>query len=412
VRNIPTFVLSLAFAVSAHAEPHFSTEWNTLIASDGPYVLQSTLQSTVDTGSYGAQTALWHDTSTGTDWAAVGAPSENSGAGAVYVYHRNSGATDWTSDTAIVAPDATANSQFGAAVALDGDTLVIGAPRHVNDLTVGAAYVFVRNSITGAWAQQGDELNARIGAFGGTVALHGDQMVIADPLLSRVYPYERSGGIWTALTPIEAPSEMFLPSFGAALWMSDTELLVGAPTDSHVKLTQGSCALYSRSRDGWDQQQVLRPTMDTSTGQFFCNSVAKSDRGIFVGAPRAKAGAGAFDVFVFDSADNRWIHQAEIPEPALDTTTPPLPLFGHSIAVDNDVLVAGTPGRDRAMVFRFSAGAWIHDSTLIGNTGSSFGTSVATAAGNVLAGASSDGDKGQGAAYVFIDDRIFADGVE
>ena len=388
------------------------TAANTLIAGDGPYVWQAQLSASVDTSEFGSDTALWHDASTGTDWAVVGAPSEDRDAGAVYVYRHDLGASGWSTNARITPSAATPDSAFGAAVALDGNTLVVGAPRHQNVLTIGAAYVFVREAVTGTWTQQGDELNARIGAFGGAVAISGDEIVIGDASLNRVYPYERSGTLWNALTPIDAPSDMLSPSFGTRLWMKDTDLLVSAPSDSRMSAAQGSCALYSFSRGAWDLQHILRPTIDTSAGQAFCRSAARTGERIFVGAPRANGKVGALDVFRLDPMSGAWLHQAQIAEPAGSTAPAPGSLFGTSVAAIGNTVAVGAVGGDLAFVFRVSGNALPLDSTLSGNAGSAFGASVSASSLYVLVGANTDGAKAQGAAHVFLNDRIFADGVE
>jgi FG-GAP repeat len=412
VRHALILTAALATTTAANATPFFSTDWESLVASRGPYVMQSALPPPSGTAAFGAAAALWHDAASGDDWAVVGAPFEDSLAGAAYVFHRAAGAADWSTDVRLVASDPSTGSEFGYSVAIDGDTVVIGAPLHSDAFFVGAAYVFVRDVASGSWNPLGGELNGSDQEFGYAVSVRADSLVVSDPGAGKIYPYERSGSTWTASPAIGAPSEMLGPSFGASLWMSDTDLLVGAPTDSHALGNQGSAAVYARSHDSWDLQQILRPEIDTSAMQFFGQSLAKSDRGVFVGSPRTNAGAGAFNIFLYDAFSKSWIQQSKALEPASDTGTPPSPLFGYSLATVGDILVVGTPTRDRAVVYRYRAGTWMHDSNLTGDRGSSFGAFVAAAPGNLAIGAPQAGSKGQGGAYIFIDDRIFADGVE
>lgn len=77
------------------------------------------------------------------DTAAVGAPGfspTQANQGGVYIFARQNG--NWTLTQTITPLDATANSQFGCSVSLNGDTLVIGAR---GDATTqagqGAAYI-------------------------------------------------------------------------------------------------------------------------------------------------------------------------------------------------------------------------------------------------------------------------------
>src|SRR5699024_1863975 len=74
---------------------------------------------------YGIAVALDGDTAlVGAPAAAVGKDGER--VGAVYVYTRTDG--QWSETRRLVASDASVRSMFGLAVALDGDTALIGAP--------------------------------------------------------------------------------------------------------------------------------------------------------------------------------------------------------------------------------------------------------------------------------------------
>jgi len=78
-------------------------------------------------------------------------------AGAVYVYHYDEGTAEWTLQQMIEHPEPAAGDEFGYSVAIEGDRLVVGAPRR--DVTIGedtisdigAAYVFQRSDST--WTQ-------------------------------------------------------------------------------------------------------------------------------------------------------------------------------------------------------------------------------------------------------------------
>ena len=81
------------------------------------------------------------------DTAVVGAPmdgeaGENAGAAYVFVHD----GSNWVEQAKLVASDAASSAQFGNAVAISGNTIVVGA--HVDDANgsgSGAAYVFVRS---------------------------------------------------------------------------------------------------------------------------------------------------------------------------------------------------------------------------------------------------------------------------
>src|SRR6202022_3594709 len=73
----------------------------------------------------------------------VGAYGKNSNTGAAYVFERNQGgAENWGQVKILTPSDAAANDRFGWSVAIDVDTVVVGAL--VKDSNRGAAYIFKR----------------------------------------------------------------------------------------------------------------------------------------------------------------------------------------------------------------------------------------------------------------------------
>src|SRR5262249_61078411 len=91
------------------------------------------------------------------DTLAVGAPSPATGAGpeagSVYVIVRSG--TSWSVQAQLTAIDAVSGDQFGSGVAIDGDLAVIAAPFTDNPgvaADVGNAYVFARSGTS--WSQE------------------------------------------------------------------------------------------------------------------------------------------------------------------------------------------------------------------------------------------------------------------
>ena len=106
----------------------------------------------------------------------VGAPGYYGSAnpGAVYVFVRTGGA--WTEQGKLLPSDGMAGDGFGDALALQGDTAVVGAPENSSAASgAGAVYVFARTG--GIWTQEAKLLasNAEAGdSFGTSVALDAD----------------------------------------------------------------------------------------------------------------------------------------------------------------------------------------------------------------------------------------------
>ncbi len=94
--------------------------------------------------SFGAATAIQGDD------IVVGAPSESSSHGKVFHYRRPAdGWIDATESQALESPTRTAAEKFGNQVSIDGDALAVGA--FGKDANRGAVYVFRRASPAAAW---------------------------------------------------------------------------------------------------------------------------------------------------------------------------------------------------------------------------------------------------------------------
>ncbi|MHC4177842.1 MAG: FG-GAP repeat protein [Planctomycetota bacterium] len=181
------------------------------------------------------------------DTALVGAIGVDGGSssftGAAFVFTRSEGT--WTQAAKLEAGDVSRGS-FGSAVALDGDTALVGAP--TKDLffnNAGAAYVFVRSGES--WVQQARLLadDPASGArFGEDVDIHGDTAVIgARGGRGAAYVFVRTEDAWTLQAKL---SDAGGSGLGHKVAISGDTVLVS----SHV---------FTRSGDQWTRQSQLVP---------------------------------------------------------------------------------------------------------------------------------------------------------
>ncbi len=205
----------------------------------GTWSLQQTLAPTASGNTYfGAAVALSGDT------LVVGAPYETTvappfaGGGAAYIYAR-SGST-WMQQARLAAT-LTLPAQFGAAVALAGDTAAIGAPFYSEGppYNRGSAYVFARSGI--AWSQQAQlspvEARAQDDHFGESVALLGDTVVCGSPEhdtggasnRGAAYVFDRTGSSWSPSTRLVASDGTSDDTFGRAVALGPSYAAIGAP---------------------------------------------------------------------------------------------------------------------------------------------------------------------------------------
>ncbi len=137
------------------------------------------VSSDLGTGdNYGESVAIDGDT------MVVGAPGKGGKQGAAYVFYRNQGGTNnWGQVKKLVASDAATGDAFGMSVGISGDTIVVGAPyKATNGTKSGAVYFFDRNNTgTDQWGQVIRQVSGDIAAndnFGWGVAISGDKAVV------------------------------------------------------------------------------------------------------------------------------------------------------------------------------------------------------------------------------------------
>ena len=143
---------------------------------------------------------------------AYGDPNVDVGAGAAYVFVR--AGTQWTPEAKLIGSENSAFDSFGISVAIKGDRIVCGAfgNSDFNQTEVGSAYVFRR--VEGLWLQE-QELTANDGAssarFGLSVAMNEDTIAVGadgDSELGffsgAVYVFTFDGSNWTQQQKLHA----------------------------------------------------------------------------------------------------------------------------------------------------------------------------------------------------------------
>lgn len=167
--------------------------------------------------------------------AVVGRPFE--GAGSVWVYERDLGGPDnWGEAVRLFQPAGNTDDVFGAAVAIDGDTIVVGTP--LDDVlgvtNKGSAYVYERSDTWTGWSQVKKLVPAgeNVVYFGGAVAIAGDTIAVgtdAEHNVGAVHVFERNAGgpaNWGEVTNIAAPAGF--DDFGTAVAVSRDRVVVSA----------------------------------------------------------------------------------------------------------------------------------------------------------------------------------------
>ena len=252
----------------------------------------------------------------------VGAYREDTGStdsGAVYVLDGDK-SFKFSQTALLKASDRASFDYFGFAVAIDRDTIVVGAPQESTTYyRNGAAYVFERDK-AGKWAQKAKLLapdRASSDAFGSSVAVHGDWVIVGAPNADAngtdsgaVYLFKKAGtGAWTFTHKIGGAAA--IDNFGWAVSLDAGRAVVGAPGRDSSVSNQGAAYVfgYNGKAGAWAWQATLQGTAKQS-GREGAAVAIDGDR-ILVGAPSsADKAANTGAVYVYSRHSGSWKQQA------------------------------------------------------------------------------------------------------
>jgi hypothetical protein len=356
------------------------------------------------------------------DTAAVGAPWHMNLRGAVYVFRRDVGGADhWGQVCKLLAPDGVALDNLGRAVCLDGDTLIAGAYGYPGGSDNGAAYIFQRTA-PDSWVFV-HKLTALDGApddlFGFAVALCGDTALVGAYTKNLVgirsgatYVFERNFGgpdQWGQVKELQPEDAAAYVYFGVAIGLSGDTAIIGAYWQTDLP---GRAYIFERDAggpDNWGQ-----------TAEFFAHGLESfgyavsidTDTALVGAYANGDAGPGSGRAYVFQrdqGGPGVWGEAASLA--AQDAG--PFKNLGWSVAMGGSTALVGAPGRSvargGAYVFRPvgpSRDTWEQVSLLLAADSAPndlFGYSVSLSGHIAVVGAQQDDDHGDGSgsAYVF-----------
>lgn len=290
-----------------------------------------------------------------------------------------------------------AGDEFGTAVAISGNTVVVGA-RHEKSLStlingdqsddtgfyVGAAYVFVRQGTH--WVQQAYLKAANAGEsdrFGESVAISGDTIVIgargesssstgvngiasnnSAPISGAAYVFVRTGNTWTQQAYLKASNTDGGDQFGCSVAIHGNTAIIGAKRESSSSTIingdqsdnsvagAGAAYVFVRSGGTWTQQAYLKAPNSENDDEFGFSVAIHGDTAVIGAYQEDSAAIGVNGNWADNSASNAgaayvfvrsglvWSRQAYVKALSPGEND----LFGHSVAVFGDTIVVGANG--------------------------------------------------------------------
>jgi hypothetical protein len=266
--------------------------------------------------SFGDSVAIWDENT-----VIVGAPGMGEGGtdrGSVHVYawelvFEN---YDWVHKQKLTASDGEDGDNFGHRMAIDGDTLVVTAPlNHVDGRRSGAAYVFRREEgeweekqkIYPTWSQSEPQFGQSVDIDGDVIVVGAPRWVSDDqPSVGTAFVFRWDGEQWEGEPGVGSPEPKVFGFFGISCGASGDRIIVGEDDDTNQ--TPGKAYVYERPESYWWLAETLAPS-DGAAGDRFGIACAIEGTMAVVGADSDEEETGA--VYLYELA-------APPPPPSVD----------------------------------------------------------------------------------------------
>ena len=258
--------------------------------------------------------------------------------GSTYVFSRLGGA--WTQQQKLIAPDAAPIDRFGCSVSIDNNTIVIGA--YGDDDYTGSAYVFVRTGSNWIFQQKLNAPDANThDYFGYSVAIDNNTIIIGAPSwhtpIGSAYFYQRQGTTWLEQSVLRGDAG----HFGFSVALDGNWAVIGAhEDDTNIVSGAGTAYVFANTDAGWVEQQKLFDANSPAYGEDFGWSVAIKNDTILAGCVNdsingEKAGA----VFEFVRTGSTWVQSDRFTAGDANANDE----FGKSVALAGPHIVIGAP---------------------------------------------------------------------
>lgn len=286
--------------------------------------------------------------------------------GRAYIFTRN--ATQWFQDWSLETFEAVDQDEMGASVAISGDWAVVGAPGADVDFGLGnvslsfdAGEAHVFRFVSDEW-EYVQTLTASDGydnqRFGAAVAIDGTRIVVGAPgdfqvptkttgiVGAGAYVFDLQGNVFVESCKVQSDDFSAGDQFGASVALDGDDLIVGAPgAYEGESFNDGAAYVFRRNVDAWPQQRRLN-SGQVAAGNEFGRSVGLSSGVAIAGSPNAtvndfgvSSGIRAGIAEVFRRSGTTWT----LTDTLTRSGAPPLDEFGRSVSLDSGLFAVGTP---------------------------------------------------------------------
>ncbi len=268
--------------------------------------------------------------------------------------------TNWSEVAQIIASDGAADDDFGVSAAIEGDIVIIGAPRQdVYGGNSGAAYIYKIDNATGTMTETAklipsDGTNSDL--FGQSVAISGETIIIgAHQAYSndqgRAYVFEMPSQGWTGTITetaiLRASNRGSNDVFGFSVAVDGETVVVGAWGEDGAGPQAGALYVFEKPVGGWsgilEEDAKLISSVSPGNNGYLGQSVA-IEGDVIASAVHLGSVDGADDVgrgYVFVKPQTGWSGTLTETAELLASDGVGYDKLGISVALDNGIIVMG-----------------------------------------------------------------------
>lgn len=213
----------------------------------------------------------------------IGAPRNDAlgkDSGAVYIFKRENGT--WSYQTKITASDGAEGDLFGISVAIDGNTILVGADLHdEKEENAGAVYVYVLSN--NQWKQEAKLMASdgnKTDIFGVRVAISENTALVSarrDDIegigkdAGSAYIFERKGRIWTQKIKLTSPDGKADDRYGRGVALNKDTAIISAMNHDSKGVDAGALYVYKKGASGWKYTSKITAKVSLPNDRFGWN---------------------------------------------------------------------------------------------------------------------------------------------
>ena len=319
------------------------------------------------------------------------------------------GVSGWTVGPVLAASDGLRADRFGATIALDGTTLVVGAPGDddapTGSLSISIGSLYVYELVDGIWQARAKLVSPvqHGGSFGSEFALRGDRIVAKRfPLAGEKYGsfvvFERTLGVWAFSADIPIRSDLSGFAVGAIDLKEDRI----RTNTFNIGSAEGTVVGFVRNGSAWTEEFAFSPTLRGEDFEIYGMSMTGGPDSLFLSARGPESGS----VYVYRRVEGSWVYRQRLGSVEIGSTVN----YGRTMAsTGSTVLIGDTADQDMGSVFVFEDlplddGALLGDAirNASGSSGDGAGDAIAFANGLLIVGAPDSDTVGSASGEVYV----------